>query len=187
MGHWDHHARPNRTTKLSVAFAAALALSTVAVASGAGAVPPSSSHVRGARVLRVGTWHGIRGQYSSIQAAVDGARPGDWVLIAPGDYHETGSPLAGVLVTTPDIHLRGLDRNGVVIDGTRTGAPPCSNAPGDQGAPGRNGIEVFEASGVTIENLTACNFLSNGGGGNEIWWNGGDGTGTQNLASFAGA
>jgi hypothetical protein len=44
---------------------------------------------------------------------------------------------------------------------------------------GRNGIEVFETSGVTIQNVTVCNFLTtpNGDAGNEIWWNGGDGTG----------
>ena len=38
----------------------------------------------GARVLRVGTYHGVRGQYKSIQAAVDAAKPGDWVLIHVG-------------------------------------------------------------------------------------------------------
>ena len=179
---------PNRrTTLLALAFAVAAAATTLAVATDAGATPPSHSHAHGVRVLRVGTWHGIRGQYATIQAAVNAARPGDWVLVAPGDYHETGSADAGVIVTTPNVHIRGLDRNGVVIDGTRTGATPCSSAAADQGAPGRNGIEVFEASGVTIENLTACNFLSSGEGGNEIWWNGGDGTGTRNLASFAGA
>ncbi|MGH3262381.1 MAG: hypothetical protein ACRDNS_10320, partial [Trebonia sp.] len=40
----------------------------------------------GARVLRVGTYKGIHGQYKSIQKAADQARPGDWVLIGPGDY-----------------------------------------------------------------------------------------------------
>ena len=39
----------------------------------------------GARVLLVGTYRGIRGQYASIQAAVDAARPGDWILVGPGD------------------------------------------------------------------------------------------------------
>ena len=37
-------------------------------------------------MLRVGTYHGIRGQYRSIQAAVNAARPGDWILVGPGDY-----------------------------------------------------------------------------------------------------
>ena len=83
-------------------------------------------------VLLVGSYHGIPGQYSSIQAAVDAARPGDWVLIGPGDYHETGNRVppgavgddtagAAVLVTTPNIWIRGMDRNAVVLDGTKPG------------------------------------------------------------------
>src|SRR5206468_1516084 len=46
----------------------------------------------GAAVLRVGTWNGIRGPYKTIQAAVNAARPGDWVLVGPGDYKERGHP-----------------------------------------------------------------------------------------------
>ena len=45
----------------------------------------------GARVLRVGTFHGIRGQYTSIQTAVNAAAPGDWILVAPGDYKTSSS------------------------------------------------------------------------------------------------
>ena len=61
-------------------------------------VPVSAS---GSHVLRVGSYHGISGQFQTIQAAVNAARPGDWILIGPGDYHEQGSSNAGVLVTTP--------------------------------------------------------------------------------------
>ena len=50
-----------------------------------------SASAGGARVLLVGTYKGIRGQYESIQAAVDAARPGDWILIGPGDYKTTSS------------------------------------------------------------------------------------------------
>ncbi len=47
---------------------------------------------------------------------------------------------------------------------------------------GRNGIEVYEASGVTIQNLTVCNFLSGqDGSGNQIWWNGGYDTGQIHM------
>ena len=42
----------------------------------------------GGRALLVGTFNGIPGQYQTIQAAVDAAQPGDWILVAPGDYHE---------------------------------------------------------------------------------------------------
>ena len=87
----------------------------------------------GARVLRVGTYNGNRGQYRTVQAAVDAAQPGDWILVAPGDYKTRSSRTpygrsdlpSGVLITTPGIHLRGMNRNTVVIDGTARGAT-CS-------------------------------------------------------------
>jgi hypothetical protein len=161
-----------------------------------------------ARVLLVGTYAGHPGGYRSVQAAVDAARPGDWILVAPGDYHEdddgTPSPrdtsdgdFGGVVVSTPDIHLRGMSRSGVIIDGTAPGSTTaCSAAPAAQrpGAPGpggvpsgRNGIVVWKADGVSIENLTVCNFLGGSGdAGNEIWWNGGDGSGRIGLTGYRG-
>jgi hypothetical protein len=159
-------------------------------------------------VLRVGTYRGIRGRFNSIQRAVDAAHKGDWILVAPGDYHERGDrihppkagsdrPPAGVLVTTPDLHIRGMSRNRVIVDGTRPKAnKPCSDAKRVQdfgvkqnGSPlGRNGIVVWKTDGVTVQNLTACNFLSGAGSsGNEIWWNGGDGSGKLGLGKFRGA
>src|SRR5947209_16649777 len=85
--------------------------------------------VASARVLRVGTYHGIKGQYSSIQAAVNAARPGDWILVAPGDYKVTrtykprgaqGDDRAGggVLIQKPHLWIRGMNRNKVWVDGT---------------------------------------------------------------------
>ena len=147
----------------------------------------------GAKVLLVGSYHGIQGQYRSIQAAVDAAKPGDWVLIGPGDYKTTSSRrvggrpdlAAGILITTPRVYLRGMNRNTVIIDGTKSGSP-CSRSKSDQnfgphgkgGAQGLNGILVWKAADVWVQNLTACNFLSgHGDSGNEIWWNGGDGSG----------
>ena len=156
----------------------------------------------GPNVLRVGTWHGVAGTHTSIQAAVSAAQPGDWILVAPGDYHELGVPgaeqKAGVLITTPNLHLRGMDRNTVIVDGTKPTAPtPCDAAPSSQvfgasdgngGTVGWNGIEVWKADGVSIENLLVCNYLSgsDGGNGNEIWWNGGDGSGTIGLGALRG-
>jgi hypothetical protein len=168
------------------------------------AAPGVAAREREPRVLLVGTWQGHHGQFSSIQAAVNAARSGDWVLVAPGDYHEQGdrdprySSLArvgaGVMITTPGIHVRGLDRNGVVIDGTLPGSPKCSSDPSRQdlgpldsaGHPrGRNGIEVYKADNVTIENITACNFLNGAGStGNQIWFNGGDGSGTIGMHRY---
>ncbi|MGH7814302.1 MAG: hypothetical protein ACREQI_09915 [Candidatus Binataceae bacterium] len=150
-------------------------------------------------VLRVGTWRGIPGGFSTIQSAVDAAKPGDWILVGPGDYHERGdyeypwSPSGGgsVYITTPKIHLRGMDRNGVVVDGTMPGAAECSSNPSDQDfgyeGEGRNGVMVWKAGGVSVENLTACNFLTGSyGAGNQIWWNGGDGSGQIGLGRYFG-
>jgi hypothetical protein len=190
-----------RNVLRAVLFAAA-ALSLVAAAPAGARVLRVSQHQGGSsrsRLNRDGN------HFTSIQAAVDAAHPGDWILIAPGDYHERGDYTthkpgdeagAGVLITTPNTHLRGLNRNAVVVDGTKPGSHRCSSAAADQdfgpmgpdGRPlGRNGIEVFKASGVTVENLTACNFLKGAGeGGNEIWFNGGDGSGQIGLGRFAG-
>jgi hypothetical protein len=149
-----------------------------------------------ASVLRVGTYKGIRGRYSSIQAAVDAAKPGDWVLVGPGDHKTTTSQApkdgpdfpADVLITVPRLRLRGMNRNTVIVDGTKPGSPSCSNKEADQnfgpsssnGPQGLNGIMVWKADDVWVQNLTACNFLGGSGGdgvtGNEIWWNGGAGS-----------
>ena len=169
----------------------------------------------GGHALLVGTFDGIPGQYQTIQAAVNAAQPGDWILIAPGDYHEQADHLnppsaqqvslgwyGGVAIHTNDIHLRGLNRNSVVVDGTKPGAPQCSSNAADQdlGASnsasvplGRNGIDIW-ANGDSVDNLTVCNFqLSEdgggnqaGNGGNEIWWDGGAGTGKIGLNGYEG-
>ena len=147
-----------------------------------------------ARVLRVGSYHGTRGQYSSIQAAVDAAKPGDWILIGPGDYKTRSSRrapgrsdlAAGILITKPRIYLRGMNRSTVIVDGTKPDSAPCNGIAATQnrgptspkGPLGLNGIVVWKANNVWVENLTVCNFLSGqGDSGNEIWWNGGDGSG----------
>jgi plastocyanin len=80
-------------------------------------------------------------QYGTIQSAVDAAKPGDLVLVSPGEYHEA------VKVTTPYLTIRGEDRNLVVLDGDFTKP---------------NGIHVIEADGVSVENMTARHYLLNG-------------------------
>ncbi len=88
----------------------------------------------GARVLRVGSYRGIPGQYKTIQAAVNAAKPDDWVLVGPGDYktrngqHPNGADQtpAGILMTTHDVYLRGMNRNTVIVDGTKPGSAVCS-------------------------------------------------------------
>jgi hypothetical protein len=146
-----------------------------------------------ARVLLVGSFHEIHGQYKTIQAAVNSAHSGDWILAAPGDYKTRSSHAprgypdrpAAVLITRTRLHLRGMNRNAVIIDGTTAGGP-CNSKPADQnfgpksakGRLGLNGVMVWKADNVSVENLTTCNFLGGGGdAGNGIWWNGGDNSG----------
>jgi hypothetical protein len=158
-------------------------------------------------VLRVGTYQGKHGQCKTIQAAVKAAVPGDWILIGPGDYKQAatetvsgafGDDRAGadVVVTTPNLHIRGMNRNTVVIDGTKPGSPPCSSKESDQylgrAEPegkhsGSNGVLVYKASGVWLQNFTACNFLTgNKGGGDQIWFDGQQSSGKQEIGSWWG-
>ncbi|MGH9078714.1 MAG: hypothetical protein ACRDYE_01310 [Acidimicrobiales bacterium] len=162
------------------------------------------------KVLYVGSFNGVKtpasATFSTIQAAVDASKKGGWVLIAPGDYHELGdtganapspSDLAdgwygGVDITTPRLHVRGMNRNSVIVDGTNASAAgPCSSAPADQnslGGDGRNGILIWKANNVSVDNLTVCNFLAgSGNAGNEIWWNGGSGSGSNGLVRYSGS
>lgn len=183
---------------------AALAMATLIAA----LVPAAgTARATSARVLLVGTFRGHRGGFTTIQSAVSAARPGDWILVAPGDYHETADATASgdavshgyagsVMITTSGVHLRGMNGRTVVVDGTRAGSAPCSADAGAQnlgpagpdGTPaGRNGIVVWKADGVSVENLTVCNFLAGSGdAGNGVWWNGGDGSGTVGLTGYTG-
>jgi Right handed beta helix region len=138
--------RPVRPRRLATALAAALALLS------AGAATAS------ARVLIVTGRHVAYPHYTSIQAAVNAAHPGDWILIDRGVY------VGPVVIRTPRLHVRGMNRDGVVIDGRHRAG---------------NGI-VIKADGVWIENLTVRNFdrrrLDDASDGNEIWWGVGGGT-----------
>src|SRR5207253_1697613 len=78
-----------RATRVALVLLAGLAaLGMTIAAPGSGRSARRRAPRRGPHVLLVGTWHHIRGHYRSIQAAVDAAKPGDWILVAPGDYHE---------------------------------------------------------------------------------------------------
>jgi hypothetical protein len=108
-----------------------------------------------ARALIVTQRHVSYTHFGTIQAAVNAAHAGDWILIDRGVY--TGT----VLIRTPRLHLRGINRNAVIVDGRHKAG---------------NGI-VIKANGVWIENLTVRNFdrrkLDDDLNGNEVWWKGG--------------
>ncbi len=190
-----------RVRKAATALAA-----TCALVASLMMVAPSPVAGASPNVLRVGTWNGIPGQYSTIAQAVAAAQPGDWILVGPGDYHEQmdhapgglmDSGGAAVELNKADLHLRGMDRNQVIVDGTKPGASACSDQRADQdlgplddgGHPaGRNGVEAYKADGVSVDNLTVCNFLSGDlGAGNGIWWNDGDGSGVVGGGSYSGS
>src|SRR5918994_2088014 len=100
----------------------------------------------------------VPGDYDTIQAAVDAAEPGDLVLIEPGVYEES------VSVTTPELTVRGTDRNEVILDG---------------GFELDNGIRVTGAAGVAIENMTARNYTKNG-----FFWTGVEGYRASYLTTY---
>jgi hypothetical protein len=180
------------------------------------AVSPNAVAKKSApEVLYVGSYDNVATPaaqtFSTIQAAVNAAKSGDWIFIAPGDYHEdedasiTGpNPVTnrgwygGVLIHTNGVHLLGVNRNTVIVDGTLPDMPdeagPCSPNADDQNyGPddlGQNGIVAW-ANDVSIDNLTVCNYLngtnSSSNSGNEIWWDGGDGSGKVGLKEYEGS
>jgi len=87
--------------------------------------------------------------FATIQEAVDHAKAGSTVLVRPGVYRES------VVVTTPRLVVRGVDRFRTVLHGDDRMS---------------NGIIVDGANNVSIKNLTVRNFVSNG-----VYFNNSDG------------
>ncbi len=100
----------------------------------------------------------VPADHETIQDAVDAAAPGDLILVSPGVYNEA------VNVTTPELTIRGLDRNEVILDGEFELD---------------NGIRVLGAGGVAIENMTARNYTFNG-----FFWTGVDGYRGSYLTAY---
>lgn len=96
--------------------------------------------------------------YPTIAGAVKAAKAGDMISIAPGIYHEA------VLVKTPNLTIRGRDRNGVILEGDFTRS---------------NAFEVV-ANNVVLENMTARHYLSNG-----FYWTGVNGYRGSYLTAYA--
>ncbi len=200
----NHETRLPNVRRVGIALGAGLLACALLAIVG---VPTASAKASTPEVLYVGTFNSIHtptaSTFQTIQAAVTAAKKGDWILIAPGDYRESDDTeyapttkqlqegyYGGVVVTTSDLHLRGMDRNSVIVDGTLTGSPTCSSAPSDQNTlngDGRNGIVIWKANKVSVENLTVCNFIAGSqNAGNEVWWNGGDGSGKVGLKGYTG-
>jgi hypothetical protein len=139
----------------------------VAVASLLAALPGGKVHAASCRTIVVTKAAVSYPHATTIQAAVNAAKSCDWILVAPGVYHET------VTIKTPHLHIRGLDRNRVIVDGSHRR--------------GVNGVEIDKAGDVWVENLTVRNFDRKGlEQGNEIWWNGGDESGRIGMKGWHG-
>ena len=82
----------------------------------------------------------VPGDVPTISEAAEAVHEGGMILVSPGVYTES------VLIDTPDVTLRGTDRNAVIIDGEGLRA---------------NGVQVI-ADGVRVENLTVRNHTFNG-------------------------
>jgi hypothetical protein len=153
--------RPRRLSRQALV----LALTAVALVAAASSAAAAQVHIvrQGAppAVVPPNTEY-----FTTIQAAVNASTAGDWVLVEPGTYKEA------VKVTSAQsgIWIRGMNRNMVIIDGQSKAG---------------NGVEVFKANNVYVENLTVRNFDTGSeaepcpttGCGNDIWWNGGGDSG----------
>lgn len=125
----------------------------VAMASGLGAAAPS--HGAATHAVHPG---------ESIQEAVDAAKPGETIVIAPGTYRES------VLVTKPGLTLRGSGAATVIKPAPAAATARAANVCAQAG----NGICVMgsadkDVGGVSIRSLTLSGFKKNG-----IWASGTD-------------
>ena len=93
---------------------------------------------------------GVPDSFPTIEEAIAASQPGDVIVVGAGIY------AGGIVVPEdkPGITIRGVDRNAVVFNGSNQIA---------------NAIEV-EADDVSLENMTAHDYLENG-----FYWDGVDG------------
>jgi hypothetical protein len=95
--------------------------------------------------------------YKSIAVGVSHAKNGDTVLVWPGLYKEavTVAPTAQL---TKNLRIRGMNRNGVVLDGTNLSG---------------SGIHVSGVDNTWVENMSAQHYKA--GSANGFYWTGVDG------------
>jgi hypothetical protein len=104
--------------------------------------------------------------YKSIAVAVSHAQNGDWVLVWPGYYREAVTIQPGRALTD-GLHVRGMQRSGVVLDGTKqTGS----------------GIHVQGVDNTWVENMTGQHYKS--GSANGFYWTGVDGYWGNYLTAY---
>jgi hypothetical protein len=104
--------------------------------------------------------------YRSIAVGVSHAQNGDWVLVWPGYYREavTVTPRATL---TSGLHIRGMQRNGVVLDGSKASG---------------SGIHVQGVDNTWVENMSAQHYKN--GSANGFYWTGVDGYWGNYLTAY---
>jgi parallel beta-helix repeat protein len=112
--------------------------------SGLGAAPPTAAAAR--HVVLPG---------QSIQKAVDAARPGDTIVIAPGTYRES------VLITKSGLTLRGAGSRTVIM-------PPTSKA-GNRCATAGNGMCVLGTDAQPVQGTAIRSLRLSGFETNALW------------------
>ncbi|WP_309063401.1 right-handed parallel beta-helix repeat-containing protein [Streptomyces sp.] len=127
-----------------------LACATAAVAAGLGAAPSTDAP----------TVHRVQ-PGESIQKAVDAAKPGDTVLLAPGTHKES------VDITVSNLTLRGHGAHRtVLVPGTDSGRSACAKA--------GNGICVTGTDKKPVERVTVRSLTLRGFEKNGLWATGTD-------------
>ncbi|MFF5932171.1 nitrous oxide reductase family maturation protein NosD [Streptomyces sp. NPDC012508] len=127
-------------TKRQIAY---LACTVALVASGLGAAAPAAENR---------TVHRVK-PGESIQQAVDAAKPGDTVVLAPGTYRES------VRITTSNVTLRGSTVFPTVLVPDAAATDACAKAGHGICVTGTDGNPV---EGVTVRSLTVRGFAKNG-------------------------
>jgi hypothetical protein len=104
--------------------------------------------------------------YKSIAVGVSHAQNGDWVMVWPGYYREAVSITPRPTLTS-GLHIRGMQRNGVVLDGAKASG---------------SGIHVQGVNNTWVENMSAQHFHT--GSANGFYWTGVDGYWGNYLTAY---
>ncbi|MDT7544951.1 MAG: hypothetical protein QOE99_1061 [Actinomycetota bacterium] len=104
--------------------------------------------------------------YKSIAVGVSHAQNGDWVLVWPGLYKEAVSVTPKASLTS-GLHIRGMQRNGVVLDGSKADG---------------SGIHVQGVDNTWVENMSAQHYKT--GSANGFYWTGVDGYWGNYLTAY---
>ena len=104
--------------------------------------------------------------YPSLAVGVSHAQNGDWVLVWPGYYRESVTVTAAKGLTE-NLHIRGMQRSGVVLDGSKADG---------------SGIHIQGVNNTWVENMSAQHYKA--GSANGFYWTGVDGYWGNYLTAY---